>query len=74
MYFDDLLDLHRFVWHTAFAELLIGLSPNANMPPSETGLMATIRDAGWYAETRDATTEMTHGAGIANEYGQGGYA
>ena len=55
-----------------FSELLIGLSEHCWTPPSDTeAILRHLPLAGTYAETRDATTEMTHGAGIASEFGQG---
>lgn len=69
---DALLDMHRKAKPTVFAEMLIGVSTNTNMPPSQTeSLLPTIRPCGWYGETRDATTEIVFGAGSEHEYGQG---
>lgn len=53
-----------------YAELIIGESPNINMPPSAANpILPRITHSN--AERREPTTEMKHGAGSACEYRQG---
>lgn len=68
----DELEIHKRCEATTFAELLMGYSPHCMMPPTESDpIMQIVRTSYLYPEVREATTEMTHGAGIDAEYGQG---
>lgn len=65
------LDLHIALKNSVYVELLIALSPMPHMPATDTSRSQCMHAAGFFGETRDATTEIVDGAGMDNEYGQG---